>query len=369
VKSLGPDADLAARIAAEIGAEGSITFSRFMDLALYDSREGYYASGRAEVGRSGDFVTNVSTGPMYGELLAGQFLEMRDRLGGVRDFFVIEQGAHDGHLAGDILNAIPPGDADGLRYVIVEPFPPLRARQQRILAGRPVEWVSSLDELSPCEGVHFSNELFDALPCDVVRSTGEGWCELRVGFENGQFVWQPGGEVSFGLPVRPAGYTTEVRQSHQPLLQAISQMLTRGFILAVDYGMTHEDFLAPHRTEGTLSCYRGHRRDSDPLVDPGWKDITAHVDFSGVIRDAGHLGWELMGLTDQHHFLIGAAAETLRKMDGIVPDAQAKKRIRALQTLVHPETMGTQFHALLLSRGLKSPAALSGFQFARANQR
>jgi len=363
VKLPSRDADLVLRIASEIEVCGSIPFSRFMELALYDARDGYYASGRAAVGRAGDFFTNVSTGPLYGELLAGQLLEMRERLDG-REFLAIEQGAHDGQMAADILDAIPAIHASGLRYVIVEPFPALRARQEEKLIGRAVEWVSSISDLPIGEGVHFSNELFDALPVDIVRSTGEGWRELCVGYESGSFVWRDGREVDERLPRRPVGYTTEIRNSHRPLLREISARLTRGFILAVDYGMSRDDLLAPHRTEGTLSCYRGHRRDSDPLIDPGSKDITAHVDFSGVVEDAECLGWDLAGFTDQHHFLVGAASQMLLKMDGIGPDAHAAKKIRALQTLIHPETMGTQFHALVLSRGVANPS-LSGFQFAR----
>ena len=46
------------------------------------------------------------------------------------------------------------------------------------------------------------------------------------------------------------------------------------------------------------------------------------------------------------------------------PDELSQKNLRALQTLLHPESMGTQFHYLALSKGV-ALAALSGFKFAR----
>ena len=33
---------------------------------------------------------------------------------------------------------------------------------------------------------------------------------------------------------------------------------------------------------GTLMCHRGHLADADPLGDVGLKDITAHVNFTGI---------------------------------------------------------------------------------------
>ena len=58
-----------------------MTFARFMELALYDPVVGYYASGRAKIGKQGDFFTNVSVGPVFGQILARQFREMWSRLG------------------------------------------------------------------------------------------------------------------------------------------------------------------------------------------------------------------------------------------------------------------------------------------------
>jgi len=83
-------------IRGEIERDGPIPFARFMELALYHPEHGYYASGRASIGRRGDFFTNVSVGPLFGKLLAAQFAEIWQKLGQPDDFTIVEQGAHDG---------------------------------------------------------------------------------------------------------------------------------------------------------------------------------------------------------------------------------------------------------------------------------
>ncbi len=94
------------KVVSEIEANGPLTFARFMELALYHPEAGYYASGRARIGKHGDFYTNVSVGPVFGEILASQFREMWSRLGKPARFALVEQGANDGQLASDILRAM-----------------------------------------------------------------------------------------------------------------------------------------------------------------------------------------------------------------------------------------------------------------------
>ena len=153
------------KILSEIAAKGPLSFARFMELALYDAEAGYYASGRARVGRHGDFFTNVSVGPVFGHILAEQFREMWSRLGTPRRFALVEQGANDGQLALDVLSALDEEMQEAIDYWIIEPFPILQQRQEQTLKpwGSKVRWVNDPGALPVFNGVHFSNELVDAL--------------------------------------------------------------------------------------------------------------------------------------------------------------------------------------------------------------
>src|ERR1700722_5266048 len=97
---------LAQNLRAGIARHGPMSFREFMARALYDPAKGYYGAGKARVGRGGDFFTNVSVGPLFGRLLARQFAEMWRRLKEPDDFVLVEQGAHRGDCAGDVLAAL-----------------------------------------------------------------------------------------------------------------------------------------------------------------------------------------------------------------------------------------------------------------------
>ena len=91
-----------------------------MELMLYHPEHGYYGPAPRKIGRGGDFFTSVSVGPLYGRLLAQLVRQQWEKIGSPADFTLVEQGAHDGRLARDILDAL---DIPGARYAIVEPNP------------------------------------------------------------------------------------------------------------------------------------------------------------------------------------------------------------------------------------------------------
>src|SRR5262249_16768663 len=170
-----------------IRAQGPQSFAWFMQQALYHPAHGYYSSGRCVIGRKGDYFTNVSVGPLFGQLLVAQFSEIWERLGKTDDFVVAEQGAHDGQFALDVLEFEKkrlPEFFDALRYRILEPFPILEQQQRHKLEafGDKVKWPHLLE---PFTGVHFSNELLDAMP---VRLIGNG-TEKFVGLDGDKFVF------------------------------------------------------------------------------------------------------------------------------------------------------------------------------------
>src|SRR5438270_7551356 len=90
-------------IRAKVRRDGPVTFAWFMEQALYHPQHGYYSSGRCAIGRRGDYFTNVSVGPVFGQLLARQFREMWETLGGPAPFTIVEQAANNGDFAADVL--------------------------------------------------------------------------------------------------------------------------------------------------------------------------------------------------------------------------------------------------------------------------
>ncbi len=338
---------LVAELRREIVQSGPISFARFMDLALYHPHGGYYAAPGRRVGREGDFFTSVSAGPLFGKLLAHHAAGiLREIDGPVR---MLELGAHDGTLAHDILEtlaATEPALLDRLEYAIVEPLPPLAQRQRENLAGFPVRIVPTADDLDPRPGILVANELIDALPCRLVESTGTGWVEIGVGLdEHGDFTWCPLGPYEDNLPLRPAGYRTEVRPGLADFLRPLAPLVSPGRMIFIDYGFEREEFLEPARNGGTLQTYYNHRKGDDPFDSPGERDITAHVDFSALREAIGSVGGEVVRFENQARFLTGVARPWLLGLEGRT-DAATMKLLRNFQTLTHPAQLGTRFHVM-----------------------
>jgi SAM-dependent MidA family methyltransferase len=370
-------------IRAEIQKRGPRSFAWFMEQALYHPEHGYYSSGRCAIGRRGDYFTNVSVGPLFGQLLAAQFAEIWERLGKTDNFVIVEQGAHHGDFVRDVLESVRkrwPDFFAALRYRIIEPFPVLKDRQSLTLAefGDKIEWRASIDALEPFTGVHFSNELLDSMPVHLIvsgetkpRSTA--WREKFVTLNDAVFAFvdQPIGDRKLRkrfkeLPARPAGFQTEINLAAIDWIENISCKLGRGYVLAIDYGHPREEFYAPQQSAGTLQVRAQHRLLPSPFDDVGCADITAHVEWTSIAERAEACGLRVAGFTDQHHFITGILSELPR--DEVQQNVDGKAK-RALQTLLHPEMLGRSFQVLALEKD--APAAVgvaapfAGFKFAR----
>jgi SAM-dependent MidA family methyltransferase len=367
--------DLVDYVRETIRQRGPVTFAWFMEQALYHPELGYYSSGRCAIGRRGDYFTNVSVGPLFGRLVAAQFVEMWESLGRPGDFVIVEQGAHQGDFARDVLAAVrerAPDFFSTLRYWIVEPFPILRERQREALRdfSEKLTWKKSLADLEPFCGVHFSNELLDAMPVHLLSRTGAGW-EERCVVESGDgfgFVTAPITDAKLlrHLETIPQHltepYETEANLAALKWMDQLAPKLARGYVLAVDYGYSRDEYYAPERTSGTLQCYSNHRVLPSPLNEIGQSDVTAHVDWTSLAERAETHGLSVAGFTDQHHFTTGVVTALMPEQFGAAADAGTR---RALQTLLHPEFLGTTFQFLALTKGVPPDFQLSGFKFAR----
>ena len=330
-----------------IRAQGPQSFAWFMERALYHPEHGYYSSGRCAIGRKGDYFTNVSVGPLFGQLLAAQFFEIWERLGKVNDFVIVEQGAHDGQFARDVLEFAQkrlPEFFDALLYRILEPFPILQERQRQTLEAfrDKVDWRSSSE---PFTGVHFSNELLDAMPVRLIRDGTEKF----VGLDGDKFVFVE----------RPVDKTM-FNQAALESIDEIAANLQRGYVIAIDYGFLDEEI------ERTVQVRARHRNLDSPFQQIGEADITMSVHWRSIIERAQANGLRVAGFTDQHHFLTGIISQSESGDGGQSFLADSRKAKRELQTLLHPEMLGRAFQVLALAKNVGPETnPLAGFKFAR----
>ena len=355
----------------KIAVGGSIPFSEFMGECLYHPQFGYYSGGGKVVGREGDFYTSVSTGALFGRLLADGFYQTWLQLGSPAQWQIVEQGANRGELAGDVLGHLRKLDERAFAacsYLIVEPFHTLRQYQSATLAGQglaeKLRHVATLAELpdKSLRGVFYSNELPDAFPVRRVKFDGDAWLELRVGYDEGEgrFVWREqacDGELlamisEWQVPALP-GYCAEIAPLLGEWVREVAAKLAEGVFLTIDYGGKAGELYTAERTQGTLRAYRKHRQSEDVLALPGEQDLTAQVNFSQLVANGERYGLREQEYTDQHHYLVKLGQlGFFREMEEAAAAGQRSvmdKQLREYKTLMHTEMMGALFKVSLLT--------------------
>jgi SAM-dependent MidA family methyltransferase len=356
-----------------IQEQGDISFADFMQHALYHPTWGYYTRGDQNVGKAGDFFTSVSVGSCFGTILAHRIHQLWQENGSPQSYHLIEMGANNGQLALDILNTIQQTFSDlyhSLKYHIIEHLASVREIQSHKLVAHKekISLHSAPTEITEQHGIILSNELIDAFPVHLLQLENEIWQQRNVTITDKKLTFILSKKLTpdieeFTKTLPPAsdlpdGYQTEYRPNLESHIAELSQMLENFHTITIDYGHTHSSYYAASRKTGTLRCYHQHQADEDPLILPGLKDITAHVDFTQLGKTSLQHGHHLTHFSSQSHYLTTHAKSWLLGLEANLTPENFKL-IRQFQTLTHPTTMGHQFHVLeTSSQGKHCPHTL-----------
>ncbi|MEJ8820523.1 SAM-dependent methyltransferase [Variovorax humicola] len=326
---------------------GWLPFDRFMALALYAPGLGYYANDSRKFGQmpssGSDFVTAPELTPLFGQALAVQIAEALEKTG---TDTVWEFGAGSGALAAQLLDALDALGPRVKRYRIVDLSGSLRARQRLTLDrfGDRIEWLSALPDTM--QGVVVGNEVLDAMPVQLLARVKGRWFERGVVAQGDGWSWQDR-PTELRPPVEPEGpqdYLTEIHPQAEAFVATLADRLTQGAAFFLDYGFPEAEYYHPQRHMGTLMCHKAHQADGDPLVDVGAKDITAHVNFTGIALAGQNAGLQVLGYSSQARFLINCGL--VSKME------QATLAQRALAArLINEHEMGELFKVIGLAVG------------------
>ncbi len=361
--------NLAAIIRHKIQANGSISFSDYMETALYEPGLGYYSAGLQKFGPGGDFVTAPQLGDLFALCLANQIEQIAAEIcrKDPGRYEIIEAGAGSGVLAADLLKALqekhPPE-----RYRILERSAHLRQVQRETLARNVPQWmdrISWLDQppATDWQGIFIANEVLDALAVERFYCDSDGIKQMCVTDGPDGFGWLaadfPGAiqdrlqTLFSGLANPPAdGYQSEFNASLPAWLQSVTDSLKTGVALFIDYGYPRHEYYLPQRRNGTLICHYRHRAHDDPFKWPGLTDISASVDFTALAEAADYCGLTVSGYTSQALFLFGCGLETLLGSFQSLSERDRVSKNNEVRKLTLPGEMGERFQVMALSRNL-----------------
>lgn len=403
--ALAVSRQLAARMVEAIGeAGGWVSFERYMEMALYEPGLGYYSNPGRVFGSGGDFVTAPELTPLFGATLARQLVPWLSTIAGMSPAeppVILEVGAGSGVLAAQLLNALTLRGFPSLRYQILELSAERRHQQRQTLNNRApglldqVEWIDRMP--ASFRGVVIGNEVLDAMPVRLFewqaseadaassRDMAEGLATgrsgqvfevgVRLGHEGFEWALRPADEplerrVRELMPAdRPwsSGYRSEVCPAQGAWLGTLADAVQTGVILLMDYGFPAQEYYHPQRDRGTLMCHYRHRSHTDPFLWPGLSDITAHVDYSALVREAGAAGLQPLGYVSQASFLLNAGLlDELSELPR-EPENFWFAQAQAVQMLLSEAEMGELFKVIAFARNL-DPEQLDVSGFSTSNR-
>jgi SAM-dependent MidA family methyltransferase len=353
---------------------GSISFYKYMDLVLNDPENGFYSSGKLNIGKNGDFCTSPSLSNDFARLLAVQIVDwLLDLEKSGIDYellSLIEVGPGEGTLSRDLIIAIAEIAPDLLKrieLILVELNIGMRRRQEKVvnnLEGVNYRW-SSIEDLilKPVTGVVIANEVLDALPVERLVFSGDKvfrqgvslkkindeyfleFVDLKPTSEIMEFLKHSHSLLKIDFPPKDIcnRWVTEWHRDVPSWFRKLSKVLINGSLLVVDYAMESKRYYNSTRNEGTLISYRNQVANSNVLKDAGLCDLTAHLCIEGTINYAMTNGWKFIGETRQGQALLALGLSSflysLQNKDNADLSAALNRR-ESLLRLVDPMGLG-----------------------------
>jgi len=335
-----PVSDLLKRTIKELG---SISFDTFMDIALY-SKYGYYNT-QEPFGKFGDYYTSPTLHPAFSSFVALQIHFMWEILGRPNPFTVIEIGSGCGVMARDIISSLTLSKTkciDSLRYLAFD-----RISQ----ANTPDEIQTVISETvsgTLATGVVISNELIDALPTKMVEIHKNEIQEICVGLDSENKIIEiidkdrsesPELRDIVGDTSKIEGYRGPVRCGIERWMSNISNVLSKGFLITIDYGFENSIYYSMNKSHRLLQTYYKHIETSNPYQRVGLQDITAHVDFTHFSDCAQDVGFRSLAFISQRDWLNHLHFEDFINRD--LRDGKVSLReLNFIRMLTDPEGLG-----------------------------
>jgi len=343
-----------------INKDGAMTIAQYMSLALTHEKYGYYRKNKA-IGKEGDFITAPEISQIFGELI-GVWMATCWKGTGSPEATLVELGPGRGTLMSDILRSTNKvgGFHDKIEVHLVEINEQLIEAQKESLSDYDVRWHTDLSDLPEKPMFLIANEFFDALPIHQFIKTKDGWRERLVYLnEDNNLAYKTSSEETLNCKMIPKrlndldeGYMYEASPQSIKIIKDIAQHIAKynGAALIIDYGYYNNSF------SDSLQAVKNHQF-YDPLKTPGEVDITAHVNFTRLGKEAEKIGARAQGNVTQGDFLANMGIEIRAHMLAKHADEKMLKELESqINRLISPQEMGALFKCLALTNNNSAPA-------------
>ena len=330
-----------------------IPFDKFVDIALYHKKTGYYMK-KNPFGKDGDFITAPNISILFSEMIAIWCLAFWEHLGCPKKINIIELGAGNGEMMCQMIKVFERFNKfkDSSNYFILEKSQFLKKIQKKKLNSYKITWLNSINKLKNGPNIFLANEFFDALPIKQFIKKNNKWYEKSIKKNNiNKYEF-----VNVITNIKNLEKKIEINLSKNqkiiefsPLtykyLNIISKKINtfQGGLLIVDYG-----YFKKKMKDSLQSIYKHNF--NNVLDNFGKSDITYNLNFFLLKKIVKKLNLKVAGLTNQRNFLtklgILERAEILAKNLQFSKKADIYYRIKRL---IDRNFMGELFKVMFVT--------------------
>ena len=333
----------------------SIPLDRFINIALYDKKFGYYMK-KNPFGKKGDFITAPLISNLFSEMIAVWCVAFWEHLGKPNKILLVELGPGDGTLCKDLIKTFKKFKDfyNSLEINLFEISNKLKKIQKIKINSKKVKWIKKIEEINYGPVIFFGNEFFDALPikqiCKKKNDFFEKYVALTTNEKNIKFLHKKANNNLIkcikDLNLISIGDTIEYPLKALKFLKQISKKINKfdGGLLTIDYGYTLK------KNQNTLQAVKKHNY-LDIFFKPGHSDITSHINFKLFSKSLGEDNLAVKKITTQSEFLkkvgILERADILSKKMTFKEKANMFYR---LKRLIDPKEMGDRFKVIFAQK-------------------
>ena len=331
-----------------------ISFDKFVDIALYHKKTGYYMK-KNPFGKDGDFITAPNISILFSEMLAIWCIAFWEHLGYPKKINIIELGAGNGEMMYQMIKVFERFNKfrESSNYFILEKSQFLKKIQKKKLNSHKITWLNSINKLKNGPNIFLANEFFDALPIKQFIKKNNKWYEKSIKKNNiNKYEF-----VNVITNIKNLEKKIEINLSKNqkiiefsPLtykyLNIISKKINtfQGGLLIVDYG-----YFKKKMKDSLQSIYKHNF--NNVLDNFGKSDITYNLNFFLLKKIVKKLNLKVAGLTSQRNFLtrlgILDRAEILAKNLQFSKKADIYYRIKRL---IDRNFMGELFKVMFVTK-------------------
>jgi len=333
----------------------SIPLDRFINIALYDKKFGYYMK-KNPFGKKGDFITAPLISNLFSEMIAVWCVAFWEHLGKPNKILLVELGPGDGTLCKDLIKTFKKFKEfyNSLEINLFEISNKLKKIQKIKINSKKVKWIKKIEEVNYGPVIFFGNEFFDALPikqiCKKKNNFFEKYVALTTNEKNIKFLHKKANNNLIkcikDLNLISIGDTIEYPLEALKFLKQISKKINKfdGGLLTIDYGYTLK------KNQNTLQAVKKHNY-LDIFFKPGHSDITSHINFKLFSKSLSEDNLAVKKITTQSEFLkkvgILERADILSKKMTFKEKANMFYR---LKRLIDPKEMGDRFKVIFAQK-------------------